>query len=76
MLGGRREEFVHHILGVLQPREEISWTPSLLQGLQPVGAEVPRGIDVGHRSHQGAQKQVGMVLEHVDLHTETQKESS
>lgn len=41
-----------------------------------VGVEDPLSIDVGHRSHQGAQKQVGMVLEHVDLHTETQKESS
>lgn len=43
----------------------------LLNGCEFVGTEAPALVDVAHSLHQGTDNDLGVVLEEVDLRTQT-----
>lgn len=56
------QQFLHHELGVAHAASQLLTAAELLQQRQLVGAEVSLLVDVGHRSHQWTQDQLGVVL--------------
>lgn len=56
------EQFLHHELGVAKTAGQLLTATELLQQRHLVGAEDSLLIDVGHRSHQRTQDQLGVVL--------------
>lgn len=55
-------QLLHHQLGVAKAAGQLLAAAKLLQQRQFVGAEVSFLVDVGHRSHEGTQDQLGVVL--------------
>ena len=62
---------VHHggdlVVGVAQPGAELLAAAVLLDEVQPEGPGPLLLVDVGHGAHVGAQDDLGVVLEEVDL---------
>lgn len=56
------QHLLHHQLGVAQAAGQLLAAAKLLQQGQFVGAEVSFLINVGHRGHEGAEDQLGVVL--------------
>lgn len=56
------QHLLHHQLGVAQAAGQLLAAAKLLQQGQFVGAEVSFLVDVGHRGHEGAEDQFGVVL--------------
>lgn len=56
------QQLLHHQLGVAEAAGQLLAAAVLLQQRQFVGAEVSFLIDVGHRGHERAEDQLGVVL--------------
>lgn len=56
------QQLLHHQLGVAKAAGQLLTAAKLLQQRQFVGAEVSFLVDVGHRSHERAEDQLGVVL--------------
>ena len=66
----RTEHRLHFLQDVLEPGADLFRAAVLLDQVEPERPAPSLLVDVSHRSHQGAENHLGVVLEEVDLQKE------